>query len=186
MKRSFFLIAIVILLIGGFILFSNNTNEAVDSEIELESESQDDVYEEQEVGSEDLPEQSEDEQQSSGETNNGDNSEGDADNREEPVTGEDQQGNNDEGETSPDTDANSDEPTHSGPLTEDTAIQKVKEYLNIQDYEEVNVIIDREENGAYIVQVYDVIPGGNGSPGHTMTRGWYSVNKVTGEVIELY
>lgn len=70
-------------------------------------------------------------------------------------------------------------------LTSDEAINKIKEYLNINYDDEVNIVVDREEDGKFIIQVFDVIAGDDGV-GHTATRGWYSVDRTTGKVALLF
>lgn len=70
-------------------------------------------------------------------------------------------------------------------LNEDEAIIKVKEHLNITFDEEVNIVVDREEGGEFIIQVFDVIPGEDGV-GHTATRGWYTVDRQTGNVESMF
>ncbi|OIJ21758.1 hypothetical protein BKP45_03405 [Anaerobacillus alkalidiazotrophicus] len=70
-------------------------------------------------------------------------------------------------------------------LTEDEAVIKVVEHLNLILDDEVSVVVDREEDGKYVVQVFEVVPGENGV-GRTETRGWYSVDRKTGEVELLF
>jgi hypothetical protein len=67
------------------------------------------------------------------------------------------------------------------PLTdEEKAIQRLKEYLEIENDDEIHIEIDHEENGKYYIQVFDIeIVNG---VGHTVTRGWYIVDKETGHV----
>ena len=43
-----------------------------------------------------------------------------------------------------------------------------------------SVVHDHDEGENYIIHVYDVIDDGNGMQ-HSATRGWYAVNKTTGE-----
>ncbi|WP_368503219.1 hypothetical protein AB3N04_13250 [Alkalihalophilus sp. As8PL] len=69
-----------------------------------------------------------------------------------------------------------------GKLTEEGAIKRVKKFLEIQNWEDVHVVVDHESDGKYIVQVFDIM--GN-DVGHTMTRGWYTVDINTGEVKEM-
>ncbi|MCD8500638.1 MAG: hypothetical protein LRY71_01855 [Bacillaceae bacterium] len=70
-------------------------------------------------------------------------------------------------------------------LTSDEAIIKIKEHLNIIHDDEVNIVVDREEDGKFIIQVFDVMVGEDGI-GHTSTRGWYSVDRSTGKVELLF
>ncbi|MDE5415806.1 hypothetical protein [Alkalihalobacterium chitinilyticum] len=70
-------------------------------------------------------------------------------------------------------------------LTEQEAIAKVKSYLQLQFEPDVHVVVDHEENGRYLVHVYEVIPGNNGV-GHTSTRGWYYVDRKTGEIESMF
>ncbi len=70
-------------------------------------------------------------------------------------------------------------------LTEQEAIAKVKSYLQLQFEPDVHVVVDHEENGRYLVHVYEVIPG-NGGVGHTSTRGWYYVDRKTGEIESMF
>ncbi|OIJ11713.1 hypothetical protein BKP37_14810 [Anaerobacillus alkalilacustris] len=69
-------------------------------------------------------------------------------------------------------------------LTDDEAVIKVKEHLQIFFDDEVRIVIDREEDGKFIIQVFDVVPGDNGV-GHSSTRGWYSVDRKTGKVDQI-
>ncbi|GAE35785.1 hypothetical protein [Halalkalibacter akibai] len=60
------------------------------------------------------------------------------------------------------------------------AIKRLKEYLEIENDEEIHIEVDHEENGKYYIQVFDIeIVNG---VGHTVTRGWYIVDKETGKV----
>lgn len=108
-------------------------------------------------------------------TSDGENNENKKDNEKEEIKDE-ENANQDEKDT------NEDKETK--PLTEEDAKTKIKEYLGIVHDEEVSIVVDREENGKYIIQVFDVVQGENGV-GHTLTRGWYSVDRKTGEVKEL-
>ncbi|UOE93897.1 hypothetical protein [Alkalihalobacillus sp. LMS39] len=66
------------------------------------------------------------------------------------------------------------------PLTEDGAVQLLKEHLRVEYDETIHVLVDREEDGKYVLQVFEVIDDGQNS--HTATLGWYTVDKNTGEI----
>ncbi|ARK32480.1 hypothetical protein [Halalkalibacter krulwichiae] len=70
-------------------------------------------------------------------------------------------------------------------LTQEEAIEELKAHLEIFYDEEVRIIVDREEGGKFVIQVFDVI-GGEGDTAHTQTRGWYTVDRKTGEVESMF
>ncbi|MFV8826368.1 hypothetical protein [Alkalihalobacterium sp. APHAB7] len=72
-----------------------------------------------------------------------------------------------------------------GLLTEEEAIEKVRSYLDLQYDPDVNIVVDHEDNGRYLVHVFDIVPG-NGGVGHTATRGWYYVDRKTGEIESMF
>jgi hypothetical protein len=80
----------------------------------------------------------------------------------------------------PDTEAPTGDVPVTGPLSEEEAIERVEAHLDLAFDEEVKIFIDREQDGKFIVQVFDVV-GGQGSE-HTSTRGWFTVDRETGVV----
>lgn len=112
------------------------------------------------------------------EKNNGSNGEAtkDQDNKKENNQGNTEPKDNNQNKTDRDTNEL---------LTEQEAIAKVKSYLQLQFEPDVHVVVDHEENGRYLVHVYEVIPGNNGV-GHTSTRGWYYVDRKTGEIESMF
>jgi hypothetical protein len=76
-----------------------------------------------------------------------------------------------------------------GLLTEEQALQKVREVREVKEWlgamqragKPPHIVIDREEEGSFIVQVYEIVQDGP-DQAHTATMGWYRVNRRTGEV----
>lgn len=69
-------------------------------------------------------------------------------------------------------------------LTEQEALDETREYLEIDEGGDVNITVDRKEDGKYIMRVYQIVEG-NGSSG-TSTIGWYSIDRQTGVIESLY
>jgi hypothetical protein len=44
-----------------------------------------------------------------------------------------------------------------------------------------HVALDRQENGEYVIHVYEEVPDGDGSS-HTATLNWYYVGERTGKI----
>ncbi|OLO42329.1 hypothetical protein BTR23_03655 [Alkalihalophilus pseudofirmus] len=70
-------------------------------------------------------------------------------------------------------------------LADHEAIAIVRNHLELQFDQDVKIVVDHEENGRFLIHVYDAIPGNNGV-GHTATRGWYYVDRKTGEVESMF
>ncbi|MGP4039815.1 hypothetical protein ACTWP4_07925 [Gracilibacillus sp. D59] len=76
------------------------------------------------------------------------------------------------------------EETASGEITDAKAEELVREHLNIPQNSDVNVVMDhKNENGNFVVQVYELVS--NGETSHTATIGWYIVNKDDGTVEQM-
>src|SRR5690625_1255253 len=68
---------------------------------------------------------------------------------------------------------------HTNKITEDEAVNKVKEYIEEhENYDNVSVMVDKEEDNQYKVKVFE------NHPDHLATLGWYSIDKSTGKVEE--
>lgn len=90
--------------------------------------------------------------------------------------------NSDESEEDKASNDPSDTPDQNKQLTESQAVAKVRAKLKNEIGNETIVEVDHtDEDGNYVVHVYDIVEN-NGSS-HTATRGWYTVNPTT-EVIE--
>ena len=88
--------------------------------------------------------------------------------------------NTDEEDTMDNDDAGNETPS----ISEEKAVELVKQHLNITDGSAMNVVVDHvDENGNYVVQVYEVVD--NGDVGHTATLGWYIVNQAEGTIQEM-
>lgn len=76
------------------------------------------------------------------------------------------------------------EPDSAG-VTKEDAVQKVRDYLNLND--DLNVIIeyDHERDGKYVIHVYDVVDQ-DSEREHTATRGWYIVDPATGSIESMF
>ncbi|SHN22950.1 hypothetical protein [Gracilibacillus kekensis] len=71
-----------------------------------------------------------------------------------------------------------------GELTDAKAEDIVRKHLNIDQNSEINVVMDHNnEEGDYVVQVYELVS--NGETSHTATLGWYIVDKDDGSVEEM-
>ncbi|UOQ84946.1 hypothetical protein [Gracilibacillus salinarum] len=71
-----------------------------------------------------------------------------------------------------------------GEITDNKAEDLVREYLNIPEDSEMNVVMDhKDDNGNFVVQVYELVQ--NGDTSHTATVGWYIVNKDDGSIEEM-
>ncbi|GAB2540539.1 hypothetical protein [Gracilibacillus alcaliphilus] len=69
-------------------------------------------------------------------------------------------------------------------ISEGDAVELVKQHLSITDDSTFNVVVDHlDENGNYVVQVFEVME--NEGVGHTATFGWYIVNKNDGSIAEM-
>lgn len=69
-------------------------------------------------------------------------------------------------------------------LTVKEAEQLVKDFIEIEDYPQLRVEYDHnDEKGDYIFQVYESVEDGQG--GHTATWGWYGVNPKTKDVYDI-
>lgn len=69
-------------------------------------------------------------------------------------------------------------------LTVKEAEQLVKDFIEIEDYPQLSVQYDHNnEKGDYIFQVFESVEDGQG--GHTATWGWYGVNPKTKEVYDM-
>lgn len=83
-------------------------------------------------------------------------------------------------------------PPIKGPVTEKQAIERVKYAPDVKDWLQQIfskggkpfIVIDHQENGAYIVRAYEIVYNGT-EYSHQATIGWYSVNKQTG-VVDFY
>lgn len=71
-----------------------------------------------------------------------------------------------------------------GKVTEERAIQLVREYLDIVHAEDIHVVIDRSEDGKYVAWVFETVQTQEGS--RSQTYGWYYVDKETGEVEDMF
>lgn len=72
-------------------------------------------------------------------------------------------------------------------ITEETAVSNVRDHLEISEDSDTIVEMDHlNENGNYVVHVYDVIEHENDQGSHTATVGWYIVNKKSGEINNLF
>lgn len=67
-------------------------------------------------------------------------------------------------------------------ITKSNAEQIIREGVGVHDG--VNVKVDHEDNGYYIIQVFEIV--GEGDSSHTATWGWYKVNKKTGDWEEAF
>lgn len=69
-------------------------------------------------------------------------------------------------------------------ITIEEAEQLVKDFIEIEDYPQLRVEYDHnDENGDYVFQVFESVDDGQG--GHTATWGWYGVNPKTKEVYDI-
>lgn len=74
-------------------------------------------------------------------------------------------------------------------LTEEQAVEKVREVAEVKEWlaamqragKPPHIVVDREEEGSFIVQVYEIVEDGP-DQAHTATMGWYRVNRRTGKV----
>ncbi|MFK9089917.1 tetratricopeptide repeat protein [Bacillus salipaludis] len=71
-------------------------------------------------------------------------------------------------------------------LTKEQAVDLVKKYLNITSEQNVKVVYDHDaDNGDYVIHVYEfVVDNPSTGEGHTVTWGWYGVNKQTKAVYD--
>ena len=82
----------------------------------------------------------------------------------------------------------------SGKLTEEAALKLVSNRPEVKSWKKgviaasvkrkgvtPHIAIDREENGAYVVHVYEEVPD-DAETSHTATMNWYYVNEHTGKV----
>jgi hypothetical protein len=92
-----------------------------------------------------------------------------------------------EGENAPD--GSNPPPSPSGLLSEEQALEKVREVAEVKEWlaaleragKPPHIVIDREEEGSFIVHVYEVVQD-SPDQSHTATMGWYRVNRSTGKV----
>ncbi len=71
-----------------------------------------------------------------------------------------------------------------GEITEARAESVVREHLNIGQNSDLKIVMDhKNDEGNFVVQVYEVVT--NGDTSHTATLGWYIVDKEDGSVEEM-
>lgn len=69
-------------------------------------------------------------------------------------------------------------------IGEKKALKLVREYLEKNNsYIPNNIEIDSADHKYYTVHVFDIVT--NNEESHTVTTGWYQVNKYTGEIIDI-
>lgn len=126
------------------------------------------------TGNTDTPQEDENESHSDSQTNQsgGDHSSPSNEGQEsEENTDEEEESNGNQGEGT-------------ASMNESQAEDLVRQYLNLTGSDEFYIVTDHmDENGNFVVQVYEVINLGDAS--HTSTYGWYIVNKDTGEIQEM-
>lgn len=115
------------------------------------------------------------------ESGSGQNDTGSRDRDTSDDTDMDNSGSNQNPESEDDEEENTDENTSS--IDAAAAEKLVKEYLNMVDDSLEVVTSHQDENGNYVVQVYELVDQDDGLA-HTATYGWYTVDKTTGEVEE--
>lgn len=86
--------------------------------------------------------------------------------------------NSEEGESSEVREADSE------PLTREEAEELVRRHLDLDDSPEVNVRYDHEEEGKYVIQVFEIV--GQGEDSHSATLGWYYVDPRTQEIESMF
>ena len=72
----------------------------------------------------------------------------------------------------------------SRPLTKKEAEDLVRNYLQLEDRPEVKVQFDHEEDGRYVIHVYEIV--GSGEESHTATLGWYYVDPKTQKIESMF
>lgn len=70
------------------------------------------------------------------------------------------------------------------PLTKKEAEELVRNHLDLTNRPEVKVQYDHEEQGRYVIHVYEIV--GEGEASHTATLGWYYVNPKTQEIESMF
>lgn len=71
-------------------------------------------------------------------------------------------------------------------ITESQAVKMVKEKYGFTTYPQI-VEVDYIEGNNYVVHAYDIaIVDKKTGEGHTMTYGWYYVNKDTGKITSMF
>lgn len=116
------------------------------------------------------------ENEASEQKQDGSSSDGNGDTTGSDASGEDQDSDlmEDDGENPEDATA---------PMSESKAESIVKQHLNITDGDFHVVTDHQDENGNYVIQVFEIIEQGDSS--HTSTYGWFIVNKDTGNVEQM-
>ncbi|UOQ48553.1 hypothetical protein MUN88_21405 [Gracilibacillus caseinilyticus] len=108
----------------------------------------------------------------------GDTSNGDGQNDSSNQSGSDSAGNNENSNKSEETNESN------GEITDVKAEALVRQHLNIPEDSEMKVVMDhKDDNGNFVVQVYELVQ--NGDTSHTATVGWYIVNKDDGSIEEM-
>lgn len=70
------------------------------------------------------------------------------------------------------------------PLTKKEAEELVRKHLELENQPEMHVQYDHDEQGRYVIQVYEVV--GQGDTSHTATLGWYYVDPKTREIESMF
>lgn len=99
------------------------------------------------------------------------------------VRSEEQTSNNNESNEQ-NQESSSGEEEANGEITESRAEGIVREHLNIGQNSDLKIVMDhKNDEGNFVVQVYEVVT--NGDTSHTATLGWYIVDKEDGSVEEM-
>lgn len=73
------------------------------------------------------------------------------------------------------------------PVSEDRAIQLVKDKYKLNGSSYLVTDVDHEEDNMYVVHVYEnVVDDAATGEGHTATYGWYYVDKTTGAITSMF
>ncbi|QGH33744.1 hypothetical protein GI584_06800 [Gracilibacillus salitolerans] len=104
--------------------------------------------------------------------------------RSEDLNGENSENGQDGDQASDENNTDNNTETDTGEITEITAEDLVREHLNISQNSDIHVVMDhKNEDGNFVVQVYELVS--NGETSHTATIGWYIVDQDDGTVEEM-
>lgn len=70
------------------------------------------------------------------------------------------------------------------PLTKKEAEALVRKHLELENRPEIHIQYDHDEQGRYVIQVYEAV--GQGETSHTATLGWYYVDPKTREIESMF
>jgi len=77
--------------------------------------------------------------------------------------------------------------TSTSTISQDQAIQRVKDKYKLNGSSYLVTDVDHEEDNMYVIHVYEnVVDDAATGEGHTATYGWYYVNKKTGEITSMF